>query len=282
MDDEERDEIESALAALNKRVLDSHEAFGPVLERLRKTGRLVPLSGEDAVSIEAVPAKVFDMLSRTQVLLSGKTGARLPINRHGDGTQSLAVICLFEAFLEVKLADGHSKLAEPILALEEPEAHLHPSAIRAVGKLLSELRGQKIIATHSGDLLAAVPITALRRLCRVDDKIKAYRIAENSLTSDEIRKLDHYVRSSRGSLLFARFWLLVEGETESLFLQECARIMNRDLFSEGVCCVEFPPVGVEKFGNYHLDIVGTRYGRWQQTGRHSGNRINRGDDCGGS
>jgi putative ATP-dependent endonuclease of the OLD family len=166
MDVGERDEIEAVLAALNQRVLDSHEAFAPVLESLKQTANLVPLGGRDAVSIEAVPAKVFDMLSRTQVLLSGKTGARLPIGRHGEGTQSIAVICLFGAFLGAKLADGYSPQAEPILALEEPEAHLHPSAVRAVGSLLSGLPGQKIIATHSGDLLATVPLTSIRRLSR--------------------------------------------------------------------------------------------------------------------
>jgi putative ATP-dependent endonuclease of OLD family len=219
METAERDEIEAALAALNRRVLDSHEAFAPVLESLKQTARLVPLGGGDAVSIEAVPAKVFDMLSRTQVLLSGKTGARLPIGRHGEGTQSLAVICLFGAFLAAKLADGYSPQTEPILALEEPEAHLHPSAVRAVGSLLSGLRGQKIIATHSGDLLAALPLTAIRRLSRTGGTIRVHRVKPDALNPEEIRKLDHHVRLSRGSLLFARFWLLVEGESEVLLLK---------------------------------------------------------------
>ncbi len=246
MSGEEREEIEASLAALNKRVLDSHEAFGPVLERLKKAGSFVPLGGEDAVSIEAVPAKVFDMLSRTQVLLSGKTGARLPIGRHGDGTQSLAVICLFEAFLEAKLTDGYGLYTEPVLALEEPEAHLHPSAVRAVGTLLAGLRGQKIIATHSGDLLAAVPVTALRRLSRVGGSIRVHRVGPGTLTDDDIRRLDHHIRLSRGSWLFARFWLLVEGETEVLLFQEASRVLGRDLFCEGVCCVEYPTIGLER------------------------------------
>ncbi len=46
--------------------------------------------------------------------------------------------------------------------------------------------------------------------------------------------------------MFGRFWLLVEGESEVLLLQECARISGHHLFSEGICCVEFPTVGVEK------------------------------------
>lgn len=245
LDQAEREEIEDALAELNQRVLDSHDAFRPVLERLRKTARLVPLGGDDPVSIEALPARVFDMLSRTQVLLTGKSGAQLPISRHGEGTQSAAVICLFDAFLEAKLSEGYTPHTEPILALEEPEAHLHPSAVRGVANLLKNLRGQKIIATHSGDLLSAVPITAVRRLSRVDGQIKVHRVNPGSLTADEIQKLDHHVRLSRGSLLFAQFWLLVEGETEVFLFQECARIMDIDLFSAGISCVEYTRVGVE-------------------------------------
>jgi putative ATP-dependent endonuclease of OLD family len=242
-----REEIENNLCALNQQVLDAHEAFDSVRERLRNTSRLVPLGGDDPVAIEAIPTKVFDMLSRTQVMLSGKTGARLPIGRHGEGTQSLAVICLFDAFLEAQLAEGHSPYTQPILALEEPEAHLHPSAIRAVGNLLHGLRGQKVISTHSGELVASVPITALRRLRRSDDKITVHQVASGSLTGEEQRKLDHHVRFSRGNLLFASFWLLVEGETDSLVFQECARIMGHDLFCEGICCIEFSTIGVEKF-----------------------------------
>lgn len=246
VDTTEREEIEAMISALNDRVISSHAAFATVRERLQGTSQLVPLSAGDAVSIEAIPAKVFDILSRTQVLLSGKTGAKLPISSHGEGTQSLAVICLFQAFLEAKLLDSYSPDVAPILALEEPEAHLHPSAIRAVGSLLSNLGGQKIIATHSGDLVAAVPITSLRRLCRVNGDIKVHQVVEGSFTQEEIRKIDHHVRLSRGGLLFAPFWLLVEGETEVVLFQECARMLRSihypqgvDLFSKGVCCIDF-------------------------------------------
>lgn len=244
---DQRKQIEDDLAALNQRVLNAHESFNPVRERLRNASRLVPLGADDPVGIEAIPGKVFDLLSRTQVMLSGRTGARLPIGHHGEGTQSLAVICLFDAFLEAQLGGAYTEHASPILALEEPEAHLHPAAIRSIGKLLCDLRGQKIIASHSGDLVASVPIASLRRLCRRGDVIRVFQVRPGRLTPEEQRKLDHHIRFSRGSLLFARFWLLVEGETDALIFQECARILGHDLFSEGVCCVEYATIGVEKF-----------------------------------
>lgn len=247
LDDEARKELEEALHEVNKKVLDKHTAFDSVKERLKKTAELLPLGDTDPVSIDAVPSKVFDILSRTQVNLASKTGAQIPVIRHGSGTQSLAVICLFDAFLQSRLEDGYGEHAEPFLALEEPEAHLHPSAIKAVGEMLQQISGQKVISTHSGDLLAGIPLKNLRRLRRTDGKIVVNHVREGSLSLDELNKLDYHIRTTRGSLLFSRCWLLVEGETEAPLIVECARAMGYDLYADGVSCIEFTKVGVEKF-----------------------------------
>lgn len=247
IDDKTRAEFETALSELNQKILDKHESFKTVKERLKKTADLLPLGATDPVSIDAVPSKVFDILSRTQVNLAAKTGARIPITRHGHGTQSLAVICLFDAFLDSQIEDGYGEHSEALLALEEPEAHLHPSAINAVGKMLQEIDGQKVITTHSGDLLASIPLKKIRRLRRSNNKISVHQLKDGVLTDDEIKKLDYQVRAYRGSLLFSRCWLLIEGETEGPLLAECARVLGHDLYSQGVSCIEFSQVGVEKF-----------------------------------
>lgn len=244
---EQQANLEKALSSLNQQVLDAQESFSAIKDKLGKTNQYLPLGSDEPVTIEAIPQKVFDLLSRTQVMLAAKTGARLPIGLHGEGTQSLAVIGLFDAFLEAKLTEEYDKNTVPILALEEPEAHLHPSAIRAITKMLQDLKGQKLITTHSGELVAGVPLTKLRRLRREGGEIKVYQLQPDVLTEDEIHKLDYHVRLTRGNLLFARCWLLVEGETEPTLFNECARIMGHDLFAQGVCCVEYAQVGVEKF-----------------------------------
>lgn len=247
VDDEDRKQLENALSELNKTVLEKHTAFNDVKERLRVTAELMPLGENDPVTIEAVPTKAFDVLSRSQVHLEAKTGAQIPIVRHGDGTQSLAVMCLFDAFVQSQLKKAYGSAATPLLALEEPEAHLHPSATKAVGKMMHELSGQKLISTHSGDLLAGVPLKKIRRLRRRSGKISVHYLEDGILTEDEIRKLDYQIRSTRGSLLFSRCWLLVEGETEAPLLYECARLMGFDLYADGVSCIEFSQVGVDKY-----------------------------------
>ena len=243
-----RQELEDELSRLNERVLKAHESFAVVKERLARTGRMVPLHKDDPVAIEAIPGRVFDILSRAQVMLTSVTGVRLPIGRHGEGTQSLAVLCLFHAFLEGRLADSHAEHASPILAVEEPEAHLHPAAVGAASILLKDLPGQKIMATHSGDLISGFPLSAVRRFRRTGSVISVHQIeADGSLTEDDLRKLDHHVRSSRGSLLFSRCWLLVEGETDWIILSGSAEACGYDLVSEGISVVPYAQVGIETF-----------------------------------
>ena len=245
--DEKQREIEQQIEQINQSVLDSHKPFEVIKDRIAQTGRLVPLSTKDLVSVEAVPARIFDMLARTQVKLGARTGARLPVAQHGAGTQSLAVLFLFEAFLESRLAEAYDKDSEPILALEEPESHLHPSAIRALWSTLDTLAGQKVIATHSGDLLAAVPLQAIRRLARRNGAIEVFRVKADTLNTREAEKVAFHVRAKRGSLLFTRCWLLVEGETEFSLLPELARVLGYEFDLEGVSCIDFATCGVEPF-----------------------------------
>ena len=226
-------EIEAKLQEVNDLVVSSHASFEQVQTGLRRVQSVVPLSTGEAVSIEAVPGRMFDMLARAQVQLGTTTGAQIPLSRHGEGTQSLAVLMLFSAFLEAQPEGA------PVLALEEPEAHLHPSAIRALWELVRGFSGQKLISTHSGEFLAATDIGDVRRLARTPDGIKAFRVPRDLLSDEETRKFNYHIRRARGELLFARCWLMVEGETETWVYPAAARALGLNLHREGVRIVEF-------------------------------------------
>src|SRR6266576_2506344 len=244
---EVKNEIESALLAINEKVIEAHGSFEEVRDQLGKLQAMLTLGAGDTVSIEAIPGRVFDMLSRTQVNLASATGAKLPITKHGEGTQSLAVLLLFDAFLRARLAAAYDKLSEPLIALEEPEAHLHPCAIRALWKTVESLVGQKIISSHSGALLAEVPLSAVRRFFRINGDIAVRRAAPGTLSDEELRKFTYHIKRTRGELLFARCWLLCEGETEVSVLVEAARLLDLDLERFGVRCVEYSQADVEAF-----------------------------------
>ncbi len=241
--EDDRAVLTTALAELNERLIAAHQPLLDVRTGLEDAGRVIEFGVNEAVTIDALPTKLFSLLSRAQVNLASRSGARIPVEFQGEGTQSLAVLLLFGAFLRSKLSDLDPDAA-PITALEEPEAHLHPSAIRSLMGIVSDLPGQKLVSTHSGDLLASVSSSAIRRFAHANGAINAHRIEPGTLTPEEARKFDSHVRRTRGELLFAKCWLLVEGETENTLLAGAAEFLGLDLARAGVRYVEFSQTDV--------------------------------------
>ena len=235
---EERAVLERELEALNARVVEKHAPLSSVRRQLEVVTGVIAFAAGEAVSVEALPTRLFSLLSGARVSLAARSGVSIPLHRQGQGTQSLAVLALFAAYLRSRRADGEPEAA-PITALEEPEAHLHPAAVRALARVLEEIPGQKLIATHSGDLMAQVPAGRLRRFVPDGDGVAAHRILPGALTPEEERTFHSQLRRSRGELLFARCWLLVEGETEVVLFAGAAEALGLDLERAGVRLVPF-------------------------------------------
>ncbi len=232
---EKRVEIETKLSEVNDLIISSHTSFSQVVSHLKAVHDVVSVvnGGDDIVSIDAVPGRLFDMLAKATVAINTTTGAKIPVGRHGEGTQSLAVLTLFNAYLQAW------NKGDSIVALEEPEAHLHPSAVRALWQLIEKIPGQKIISTHSGDLLSEVPSATVVRLARVAGELGAWPVSGVALTGPQSRQFNFHIRHARGELLFAKGWLLGEGESEVTLLPEIARILGFNLERAGVRCVPF-------------------------------------------
>ena len=242
-------DLERQLAVLNSRVIKANRPLAEVRDYLDGQARkVVDLGSQDAVAISALPTRLFSLLSRAQVLVDSASGASIPVERQGEGTQSLAVLLVFGAFLRSQLS-GVDPAAVPVIALEEPEAHLHPSAVRSLMGVVTDLPGQKIVSTHSGALLASVAPVNIRRLAHVDGSVKSFQITKNTLTPEDWRKFDIHVRRTRGEMLFARCWLLVEGETEAILYEGAAQALDLDIVRGGVCCVQFAQSGVGMLAN---------------------------------
>ncbi len=243
--DEIRDRLQTEINELNKEVLEAHAPLQAVKKHLSKVQKIISVGGGGKVDIEALPARILDLLNRAQVNISAPTGASLPLTRHGSGTQSLAVLFLFEAFFANMLTQQYDALSRPLLALEEPESHLHPCAVRSLWFSLNSIAGQKIIATHSGDLLARVPLTAIRRFFRQNGKVQVSWVRPGLLTAEEEKRIYFHIQSCRGELLFARCWLLGEGESEYWVFGEAADVLGYDLDQLGVRFVNTSYSGVE-------------------------------------
>ena len=238
-----RRSLEVEIAVLNEKIIGAHGSFGAVKEQLEGISKLVLLADSEIVTIEALTGSVHDVLSRTKMLLTSITGANIPIGRHGEGTHSLAIMCLLVAFLHSKLHKEYAEATTPVLTLEEPEAHLHPSAAHSVTDLLQNPSGQSIITTHSGDLVSGVKLRSLRRLSRKNGKIFAYHVDQDQFNQSEVSRIEHHIKTTRGNILFARCWLLVEGKTDRMVFERCADACQNNLTRRGIYCIEYAHIG---------------------------------------
>lgn len=161
-----------------------------------------------------------------------------------------ALLGILGAFVNVKGHNTLSQHAVPILILEEPESQLHPIILSVGFRLLKHLPTQKIITSNSSDLVSLFPLECLYRLIRLPDKIVPNYIAPNSFGTDDSRRILFHIFYRRASALFARCWLLVEGETEVWLLRELAEQSGYHLSSEGVQLIEFAQCGLKPLIKY--------------------------------
>ncbi len=157
----------------------------------------------------------------------------------------LLLMGLLNAYLQAKGPTDLRRCARPILIVEDPEGRLHPTHLSRAWGLLQLLPMQKILTTNSARLLGSVPLSSIRRLVRLSEKTIATSLNPSKFSVDQLRRIGFHIRFHRAGALFARCWLLVEGETEVWLFNELARQCGYDLAAEGVQIVEFAQSGLK-------------------------------------
>ncbi|MDO6406396.1 ATP-dependent nuclease [Pantoea phytobeneficialis] len=165
------------------------------------------------------------------------------------GTESRSrQVILLRMFSLLIQAHGNAALpvgARPMLLVEDPETRLHPIMLAVAWNLLDLMPVQKIATTNSGELLSQVPLESVCRLVREPTRVAAWRIGPEGLSAEESRRIGFHIRVNRPSALFARCWLLVEGETEVWIINELARQSGYHFAAEGVKVIEFAQSGLK-------------------------------------
>ncbi len=167
------------------------------------------------------------------------------IDKPGARSHRMILLALFSTLLQAKGTVRLDKDARPLLLIEDPETRLHPIMLSVAWNLLNLLPLQRVTTTNSGELLSLTPMEHVCRLVRESSRVAAWRLGPGGMNADDSRRISFHIRFNRASSLFARCWLLVEGETETWVINELARQCGHHFDAEGVKVIEFAQSGLK-------------------------------------
>lgn len=191
---------------LNRKILGADPLLSNLASGLSNISKVAATDVPGEADLRVLPLNTWDLLSKAEVIYRTEGGKPwLPLVRHGQGVQSLSVMFLFKAFVELVLADLYRPESTAVLALEEPETHLHPQAARSLWRHIQDLPGQKVVTTHSPYFLQHAPFRDIR-VIRVEAEGTIVRSLPREFRAivPHVPAVDTVVAQSRGIVSFDR------------------------------------------------------------------------------
>jgi putative ATP-dependent endonuclease of the OLD family len=233
----EKSQLEDSLAGLNNEAVENSEVLKHLKLSLIQLNETVK-SGGKGVEITPLPKKIRDLHKGMKIHFQDSESETFGLEYHGLGTRSWASLLAFKAYVSWEENEKNPNRRTPyypILALEEPESHLHPNAQRHLYQQLSSINGQKIISTHSPYIVGQAALDEIRFFNKVNDETTINSLDISTFSNDEIRKIKREIIHSKGELLFSKAVILSEGETEEQALPIFAsRYWEKEPFELGV------------------------------------------------
>lgn len=193
----------------------------------------------------------YDLFNALRLIVKYETGFDIPIQNNGLGYNNLIFISLLLAKMQADTDGqylGSSAKQFPLLLIEEPEAHLHPSMQYKFLKFLKENhktnhRARQIfVTTHSTEITSALQIEDI--ICLHSDTPGTVNVcypsrvfADDSEGNISKKFVQRFLDASRSDMLFASKVIMVEGLAEELLLPILARYIHLSLEDKHVAIV---------------------------------------------
>ncbi|WP_010651982.1 ATP-dependent nuclease [Oceanobacillus massiliensis] len=217
-----------------------------IVDRIQ-TEEILKLAKETGAIIGGSPGlkgrlEEADVLSILNLIIRTHTNIEVPISNNGMGYNNLIYISLILAKFKMITSKNQGENAKvfPVLLIEEPEAHLHPSLQYNFLKFLKEEvdkqehSRQIFITTHSTQITSAVgldPIICLE--ADNDAKVQAKypaRVFSNSKDDQKSKRyVERFLDATKSAMLFSQSVLFVEGMAELMLYPVLAEKCRFDL-----------------------------------------------------
>lgn len=141
------------------------------------------------------------------------------------------------------------------LAIEEPEAHLHPTLQRVLYQDVMRGSSSILLTTHSTHITSVAPIESIVHLLKSENGTKIKATSDLQMSPQEKRDIERYVDVKRGELYFGKGIILVEGIAEEYLIPRFAELMQLSLDSKGVIVCNINSTNFKPYIKF-LDALG--------------------------
>lgn len=204
--------VERLLTEINSTISD---VFAAEKNELLRDAQIVSYVDDIAFQLTKENNPV-ELLRNLEVLVTDH-GREFTLDRLGTGTQSVVII----AMLELALRTKDSPLS--VLAIEEPDAFIHPHGVRHLAGLIRRIatdRGtQVLLSTHSPALTTTLIPGDIVRVVRCEGQTVVFQPDDGLSDVDFTRR----ITQDTAELLFSSRVVLVEGDTERFLLPAISR-----------------------------------------------------------
>lgn len=156
--------------------------------------------------------------------------------------------------------EEHNPVSEgfTILAIEEPEAHLHPTLQRIIYKDVMKSKTSVLMTTHSPYITSVAPLDSIVHLGAGKNGTKINTTASLELTSGEKRDLERFIDVKRGEIYFGKGIILVEGIAEEYLIPRFAELLGKPLDLKSIVTCNVNSTNFKPYVKF-LDYLGIPY-----------------------